>query len=296
MSSETIFELVDNLPTNNMTVYMLKALDFVAPGQWNNLIGFEQTIQTVTGETDQELIQKVGERAIALYNDRSQGYQRAIWLYQTIDKADSALGTAALASKVGSKIGFLSFLSRITPKPDTAQTIDLALKLVVELVAFCQINGIPGDSIGDFVKSLADYSGEEIMRMSALICVDGIIPLGPTFMDKALSTLQSLQSVELENNETFQKIRSLIPGGDTVGQLGFIQQSMQSVQEWVQSFVAQRDLSLDKIVTNLKNYIEITDDKLEYLAAFLDMSTNYYEHTGTQTVARRLIQRAVNEI
>jgi len=35
----------------------------------------------------------------------------------------------------------------ITPKADKAQTIDLSLKLVAELVAFCQINGIPGDSI-----------------------------------------------------------------------------------------------------------------------------------------------------
>jgi len=32
------------------------------------------------------------------------------------------------------------------------------------------------------------------------------------------------------------------------------------------------------------------------LAAFLDMTTNYYEHTGTQTIARRLINRAYAEI
>jgi len=37
------------------------------------------------------------------------------------------------------------------------------------------------------------------------------------------------------------------------------------------------------------------DSKLDYLAAFLDMSTNYYEHTGTQTVARNLILRAAQE-
>jgi hypothetical protein len=37
------------------------------------------------------------------------------------------------------------------------------------------------------------------------------------------------------------------------------------------------------------------DSKLDYLAAFLDMSTNYYEHTGTQTVARNLILRAAEQ-
>ena len=48
--SKPIFELVDNLPTNNLTVMMLKSLDFVVPGQWNNLVGFENTIREVTGE------------------------------------------------------------------------------------------------------------------------------------------------------------------------------------------------------------------------------------------------------
>ena len=53
---------------------MLDAVDAVAPGQWRNIVGFENTIKVITGETDQDLIQKIGERAIRLYNDRSQGY------------------------------------------------------------------------------------------------------------------------------------------------------------------------------------------------------------------------------
>lgn len=296
MSSEPIFKLVDSLPTSSVTVYMLQALDFVIPGQWKNVVGFEETIRVVSGETDQQWIQKIGDRAVALYNDRSQGYQRAVWLYQTIDKADAALATAALANKAGEKIGFLSFLSYLTPRPDKSQTLDLCLKLAGEVVAFCQVNGIPGDSIGDFVKSLADYSGEELMRMTALVCIDGIIPLGPDFASKALSTLDSLSSSELAKNETFQKIQTLIPGGNANEQLGFLQRSMGSVKDWMTSFVAERGLNADRITTSLKNVIEISDDKTDYLAAFLDMTTNYYEHTGIQTVARRLIRRAVSEI
>ena len=167
--AKPIFELVDQLPTNNMTVYALKALDFVVPGQWQNLVGFDNTIRTITGETDEGVIQQVGERAIQLYNDPSQGYQRAMWLYQTVNSAGGALGAAALANKISERVSFLSFLDRVTPKADKAQTIDLSLKLVTELVAFCQINGIPGDSIGDFVASLGDYSGESLMRMAALV-------------------------------------------------------------------------------------------------------------------------------
>lgn len=294
--SKPIFELVDELPTNNMTIFALRSLDFVVPGQWQNLVGFDNTIRTVTGETDEALIQQIGERAVHLYNDKSQGYQRALWLYQTVDTADRALGAAALANKVGDKIPLLGLLNRVTPKPDKAQTIDLTVKLVVELVAFCQINGIPGDSIGDFVASLGDYGGESLMRMAALVCFDGLIPLGPDFILKAQSVLGGLKPSDLEENQTFQRINDDIPGGNSAGKLSFIGESFGSVKGWMSNFVASRNLTPEKVVSNLQRFIEVSDDKLDYLGAFLDMSTNYYEHTGTQTLARRLIERAVAEI
>ncbi|MBD6615873.1 hypothetical protein FNW02_08525 [Komarekiella sp. 'clone 1'] len=294
--SKSIFELVDQLPTNNLTISMLKSLDFVAPGEWQNTVGFVNTIKTVTGETDEDLIQQIGERAIYLYNDRSQGYQTALWLYQTVDSTDKALGAAALANKVGEKIPLLGFLNSVTPKPDKAQTIDLTLKLVAELVAFCQINGIPGDSIGDFVASLGEYSGESLIRMVALICVDGLIPLGPDFISKAISGLNQTNPQELEKNSTFQNIKDVIPGNNSAGKLNFIGESFDSVKGWMSSVVNTNNLTPQKVVHNLQGFVEIADDKLDYLAAFLDMSTNYYEHTGTQTLARRLIERAVAEI
>ena len=46
--SQSIFKLVDELPKDNLTVKSLKALDFVIPGEWKNLVGFENTIRTVT--------------------------------------------------------------------------------------------------------------------------------------------------------------------------------------------------------------------------------------------------------
>jgi hypothetical protein len=294
--SKAIFELVDELPTGGLTVSMLKALDFVAPGEWQNPVGFVNTIKTVTGETDEELIQQIGERAIYLYNDRSQGYQRAMWLYQTVDSTDKALGAAALANKVGEKIPLLGFLNSVTPKPDKAQTIDLCLKLVAELVAFCQINGIPGDSIGDFVGSLGEYSGESLIRMVALVCVDGLIPLGPDFINKALSAVNQTNPQELEQNTTFQGIKDAIPGSNAGSKLNFIGESFDSVKGWMNGLVVSNNLTPQNVVGHLQNFMEISDSKLDYLAAFLDVATNYYEHTGTQTLARRLIERAVAEI
>jgi hypothetical protein len=292
----SIFELVDALPQSSMTTRLLSALDWVVPGQWQNVVGFENTIRHVTGESDQALIQQIGERAIQLYNDPSQGYQRAAWLYQTIDSLQGKAGGLSLLNKVGESVGFLGFLSRITPKAETVQTIDLSLKTIVELLAFCQINGLPGDSIGDFVESLADYRDEALMRMAALVCVDGLVPLGPEFIQSALTRLQGMGAGDLEKNERFQQIRSLIPGGNAAGQLGFIQQAVSGVSGWMSSFVADRNLSPDRVVSSLAGFMDGVEGKMDYVASFLDMTTSYYEHTGIQSLARSLINRAVGEI
>ena len=294
--SERIYKLVDELPTGGITIMALRSLDFAVPGEWQNLVGFDNTIRAVTGETDPDNIRQIGERAIYLFNDKSQGYQTALWLYQTVDSASSALGAAALANKVGEKISWLGFLNNLTPKADTAQTIDLGVKLVVELVAFCQINGIPGDSIGDFLAALGDYGGESLMRMAALVCFDGLIPLGPDFIQKVLSRFDTMSPGELEQNQSYNSVKNLIPGGNSNEQKNFISQSFDSVSGWMSDFVASRDLNPQKVVHNLSNFIEVADDKMDYLAAFLDVSTNYYEHTGIQTLARRLIERAVAEL
>ncbi|HEY9883647.1 MAG TPA: hypothetical protein V6C98_08545, partial [Thermosynechococcaceae cyanobacterium] len=213
-----------------------------------------------------------------------------------VDSASGALGAAAMANKVGQDISFLGFLGNLTPKPEKAQSIDLTVKLVVELVAFCQINGIPGDSIGDFLAALGDYGGESLMRMAALVCFDGLIPLGPDFILKGLSTIQNMSPKELESNQTFKGVSDLIPCGDSAGKLGFINQSFDSVKGWMSDFVTSRSLTQDNVLDNLTKFVEVSKDKLDYVGAFLDISVNYYTHTGTQTLARRLIERAVAEI
>jgi hypothetical protein len=287
---------VDELPNGGLTVMALRSLDFVIPGQWQNLIGFNNTIKAVTGETDEAFVQQIGERAIALFNDKSQGYQRALWLYQTVDSAAGALGAAAMANKVGQDISFLGFLDKLTPKPEKAQSIDLTVKTVVELVAFCQINGIPGDSIGDFLGALGDYGGESLMRMAALVCFDGLVPLGPDFILKGLSTVQNLTPKELEQNQTFKGVNELIPGSNSEGKLGFINQSFDSVKDWMSGFVSSHNLTQESVIDNLTQFVDVSKDKLDYLGAFLDISVKYYTHTGIQTLARRLIERAAAEI
>jgi hypothetical protein len=294
--SKNIVELVDQLPASNLTVRMLQGIDFVAPGEWHNLTGFANSIKVLTGEDDDKTVQKIGERAIALYNDKTQGYQRAQWLYEKVDTLQGWMGAAAMMNKVGERFSSLSFMEKITPGHEKVHVISLGVKLVTEVACFCSLNGIPGDSLKDFIKSLTNYREEAMIRMAALICIDGVLPLGPDFVSKLLSMLQSSGAADLEQNERYKNVSSMIPGNGVTGQLGFIRESAGSVADWMKSFVADRKVTVEKVAGGLSKYVDYAANKLDYLAAFLEMTTNYFEHTGTQSVARAAITRAVAEI
>jgi hypothetical protein len=123
-----------------------------------------------------------------------------------------------------------------------------------------------------------------------------MLPLGPDFLLKVGETLGSLDPGQLVDNPVFSRIADYIPGGGPDGQLGFIGRTFDSVSGWMGDFVASRGITPDRVLENLRSFVEIGDESLDYVSAFLDMTVNYYEHTGVQTVARRLVERAVAEI
>ncbi|HEY9621117.1 MAG TPA: Tudor-knot domain-containing protein [Crinalium sp.] len=290
---KSIIQLIDELPADNITTKVLNALDFVVPGQWTNLVGFNQSVRAITGETDDRVIQKISDRAAKLYTDPQKGYQTAVKLYQTIDKADTAMATAALANKVGEKIGFLSFLGNITPKADTTQSIDLTLKIAVEIIAFCNLNGIPQPNPQLFATSLADnYKEAALMRMIALVCLDGLLPLGPDFLSKIQEIINGVDVAAITQHPLFVTVGNFLPGNNPSDKLGFIRQGFNSVQGWMTSLVAKSGITPQAVSTHLGNFIQLADDNLDFVAAFLDQTTNYYEHTGLQTIARTLILEA----
>ena len=294
MLTAPLDQLVDSLPAQGLTVQALKALDFIAPGQWVNINRFDNMIRVVTGNGDEAYVQAVRQRALALYNDESQGYQRAVWIYQMVDATDSKLGMAALANKAGELLSILSFLSKITPKADTTQSIDLAMKIIAELMAYKYINqSNPAGGIMDFANGLAQYQKENLIRMAALLTFDGLVPLGPDFARKLLYTSQGLRMSDLESNATYQRLRSYMPGG--ASPLQFVTGGIGALSNHVGGFTNRYGLSAGRVLPHLRGIIEFADDKLDYVAGFLDMSTNYMEHTGIQSVARAVITRAASQ-
>ena len=293
--AKPIHQLVDDLPRRSLTVGMLHALDWITPGHYVNLVGFEETIRAITGESDPAYIGRVGRRAIELYNDTSQGYQRGLWIYRAADSVQGIAGGAALIEKISESFGFLSWFGALTLKAETSQSIDLALKLVAEVVAFLTINGRPGDRVGEFVESLTDFRDESRMRLAAMIAVDGVLPLGPDFLSKAIKQIEG-QTGEVSSNERFTRLRGMIPGDSVKDQIGFMQKSLDSLSSFVPSFISAQGITQSRVLQSVQKVSDKYEGKLDYVAAALDLTTDYFEHTGTQTVARQLITRATSEV
>jgi hypothetical protein len=287
---------MNNLPEESATTYMLRGLDFIVPGEWQNITKFDNMVVDVTGNGDSEYINRVRSRALEIYASPDHGYQQAMWLYEMVDRTDKALATAAIANKIGEKIGFLSFLSRMTPKADTTQSIDLGLKLGVEIAAFFYINGVRGHSVNSFVDALSNYAGESKMRMVTLVAVDGLVPLGPDFAKQAMDVLGSMDTSQLGKSSTFKQLGSMLPGDTDSDKLSFIRNGLDAASGWMTDLVDRTGLTPQKVTSNLQRFIDFSDDNLDYVGAFIDGATDYYQHTGTQSIARQVILKAANDI
>jgi len=211
--SQSIHTLLQSLPETSLTTRVLGALDYLAPGEWQNVTSFEKMVELVTGETDPAVVQAVGEKALQLWFDESTGYQRAASIFKLIDSGSTFAGAASLASLAGDRFQILSFLKDITPNPDTVQAIDAGAKLAAELAAFCVMNGLPGDSVGDFVSSLLSAGKEDAMRFSAWIALDIILPLGPDGVSKLIGAVQNLTEGDFAQSKVFRLVADHLPGG-----------------------------------------------------------------------------------
>jgi len=293
--TEALHTLLEGLPRQSLTTRLLGALDWVVPGEWRNVTVFEDMIKDVTGEEDQALIQQVGERAMALWNDPAQGYQRAVTVYRGVDHVATGAGLASVFSMVADRVELFEKVRDVTPKPDTVQAVDAAVKLAAELAAFTLVNGIPGDSIGDFSKSVAEYGKDERMRMVAWLAFDCIIPLGPDFFAKILDALHKVDLDALSNHSVFRFVADHLPG-DLARKKQILEENVADTGERLSAFASDKGMTQESLLTKVREYVDVADDKLDVLAAALDMTTNAFEHTGIQTVTRRIVSRAYGEI
>ena len=293
MSHNTLSTELEQLSQSSLTTLSLSALDFIIPGSYKNVTNLEDMVREVTGETRVGRLQAIHNHIEDAYAEDS-GAQRAVWLFKLTDSADKAVAAASFANKVGSKIGVLSFLEKMTPKADTSQALDLCLKLTVEALAFLSLHGLSRNSVSNWTQSIGKsgtYSNESALRIGAIIALDALIPLGPDFLKKISQHAQSEKS-NWANNTLFKKISDFIPGVDIASKSGFVVDLVKNASGPIASVIDNTGLNREKVLGTLQNFTDVSDSKLDYLAAFLDASTNFVSHTGIQSVARHMVRKS----
>lgn len=288
---------LSQLSKTGLTVSLLKALDFVIPGDYNNSTQLREMVKFIDSNPMAVRQQKIVKMAEDMYA-ADEGAQRAVSLYKLTDKADKAVAAAALANKLGSKFKILSFLTKYTPKADTVQTIDLCLKMTVEAISYLSLHGMSLTGVTDWAKMITQrdrYSNESALRFAALVGFDGLLPLGPDFLSKVMDTLNS-GSLNWKDNALFNQVSGFIPG-DGVGEKGeYVQTLISSATAPIEGFVSSTGLTRDKVMDSVRTFTDVSDEALDYVSAFVDASTSYMSQTGVQTVARHCTLRAIKEI
>lgn len=292
MATETLSQVLSELPQRSITVLVLKGLDFVVPGQWDNPRDVEAMVRLETGETRMGRLQAIANHVDQVYADPKRGLQRATWFYRTADSSDRALALAAMAHMMGERVSLLSLLSKVTPRPDLAQSIDLGLKLAAEALAYLSMHGLPNEGLSEFTRALPSYGAEARLRMAALVALDGVLPLGPDFVEKVMGLLGRASGGDLEGNSTYRRLGGDLPGGDAGGRLGFVRNVFGGVAGWLDDFRREHDLTPDRVLGSIRRFVDVSDERMDLAAAVLDTTTEPFRHTGLQTVARHAVKIA----
>lgn len=292
----TVLERLDHLPRRNLTVLALKGISTLVPGGWHNITSASELIAGVMGSDDPALIAQVRQRADELSRARHEGYGRALSLYDAVNRSQKAAGGLRVLANVGGALPLVKRVANLTPTSDTLQAVDLSLKVAAEMLAFTQVNGLPGDSFAEFGASLNEYAGEARVRMAALICFDALLPLGDQALQRLDGLLGRVGQQELRLSPAYAGMAAMIPGRGDDAHLGFLRRGVDQWLGWAGGFVGNLGLSGQKAVQALESTLGPWQGGFEQLATFLDAFTDTYQHTGVQAVARRLVERAAAEI
>lgn len=289
---EHLHQTLSALPKGNLTVQLLKLTARFVDDEWENTTDLAVMIRKVTGETRESDLQEIGERAVRLFADPNERYQRALRVYRMVDDFDKLVGSASLVDQVAQRFSFLGFLDRLIPKPEKMQAIDAAAKIAAELVGFTSINGLPGDSVSDFARSLLNGAHEDRLRLVCWVVADAVLPFGPDCVQLIVDRVGSASSADLQHSRLFTQVSALLPGDAH----GLVVRTMESIGDWVGNFVTERGLTQEGVASSLRTILDVGEGGFDVIGAALDVGTNYFEHTGTQSIARQIVKRAYGEV
>lgn len=292
----SVLTRLERLPRRGLTVLSLQGLSLLVPGGWSNTTSAESLIAEVIGSHDPALVAQVRARADQLSRARHEGYGRALSVYDAVNRSQHATAGLRVLAGVSAGVPLLKRLADLTPPGDTLQAVDLGLKVSAELLAFTQVNGLPGDSFSDFAAALADYGSEARLRMAAMVTFDGLLPLGDQALRRLDGLLGQASTTQLRQLPAYRRMAGLMPGRNDQAHMGFVRRGVEQWVGWAEGLVSQLGLSGQRAVQALETTLGPWQGRMDQLAVFLDAFTDTYAHTGVQAVARRLVERAAAEI
>jgi hypothetical protein len=294
--SSTVLERLERLPRRDLTVLAIRGISTLVPGGWRNITSADELIREVMGSDDPQLIAQVRQRADELSRARHEGYGRALSLYDAVNRSQKAAGGLRLLANVTGALPLVKRAANLTPPADTLQAVDLSLKVAAEMLAFTQVNGLPGDSFSDFAASLGEYAGEAKVRMAALVCFDALLPLGDQALERLDGLLGQVGSGDLQRLPAYRAMAGMLPGRGDEAHRSFLRRGVDTWIGWAGGFVSSLGLTGQRAVQSLEKTLGPWQGSFEQFATFLDAFTDTYQHTGVQAVARRLVERAAAEI
>jgi hypothetical protein len=160
------------------------------------------------------------------------------------------------------------------------------------------MHGMPSadmKGVARFVVALSDYGRSDLMRIAAWVIVDGLLPLGPSFMQIIMDTFSQMADSQLAGHSIFRVLGDRLPGEGVSEKKAFILKALRAASGWIGDFVATHGLTHEVVKAKVSAIISVSDDKLDYVAAAIDASTAYFSHMGAQSVARVCAQRAYTQ-
>ena len=148
------------------------------------------------------------------------------------------------------------------------------------------------EGVAMFVVALGKYGKADAMRLASWVIIDGMLPLGPDFMQRIIATVQDASNSKLAGHSIFDAISSYLPGDSTEQKQAFVAKALNATSDFMDKFVKDKGLNRQMVIGKLSGVVDITESTLDYVAAGLDASTSYFTHTGTQSVARVMAEQA----
>ncbi len=287
---------LDELDDDGPTAALLRAMSFVVPGAWENPRDLDTFVREAAPDADPAVHQQIRDRALSLFAPLSSRYRRALAIYSSADLVDRAGAASSLAMRIGDRFLILGALEKLTIRSQFVQAIDAGVKLVAEILAFSQLHGdvpVSPDGVRALFENMSEHAREDRLRLATWVVVDGVLPMGPNFVQHSIDALRGAGAAGLARSIVFGRVAEFFPGEDADAKKNYVGTALDSARDWVDGFVAEHKLTSFGAADRVRQVIDVSESGFEVVAAAADAIVSYYRHTGTQTVARAVTRAAI---